>query len=430
MSARSEIEERVASGVASVVETTAFKEWLAIQKKVAPEDLIVINNSFIYRDRVSTKKNERYLSLNPTDASSVNLQSLGVVLPSEQKVDFKLITFKSKSLPETHDLKQSIEEQLKSVGSLVFVLIGAIDDYQITEVNIDHQLFTKLRFDPSINKFVSIEPAERIVTNRLDDPEQLWEWLEAEALRMGLIQNELPGNLEAPLSQAFVELQNSSYSLVRFPSGSSSASSESILGRIAQNLLSQVEDYERHLKDYENDTSQRAAFNDVLRISYNFSSDATKFIELIISVCDVKPIVLWCTMREHYELAEAFRALPWLRDDKKPSLGKYETTISRARNRAFHNLFPFERSLEVDVSGLSIRPRHLRFFPAYAGSRKRAEALGYEDKEIVDVLAEFTRAPETAVSLSFWKRNLDVMKSTIELINATQNTLWLLRQVV
>jgi hypothetical protein len=420
------IQERISAGVARIVESSAFREWFGKQKKVVVDDLVVINNSFIYRDRVKTNKNKSYLCLNPTDAASVDIQTLAVTEPAELKIDFKLVSHKA-GLPSARLLEDVISEELHCLGSLVFLLIGAIDDTQSSEVEIKHSVFSMLKFDPSATELVAIEGSVKIVTNRLDDPELLWEGVKAEALKVGLIETELPDDLEAPFAQSFSQLQAESFSVVHIPTESSDASVDSILGKIATNLQSQIDDYDASLNEYEKDPSKRAAFNDVLRISHNFASDATKLIELIISVCDIKPIVLWCTIAEHYQAADAFRSLPWARTEKKPSLAKYETMISRARNRAFHNLFPFERSLEVDVSGFSLRPRHLRFFPPYAGSRKKIEALDYEDKEIVDVLSEFTRAPETAVSLSFWRRNLNVMKATVDLINATQSALSLLR---
>ena len=68
------------------------------------------------------------------------------------------------------------------------------------------------------------------------------------------------------------------------------------------------------------------AFNEVLRLPYNFAGDAKTFIELIVSICDLKPVVLWGTIGSHFALSEAFRALPWMRSRNKASLKKYVDT--------------------------------------------------------------------------------------------------------
>ena len=46
-------------------------------------------------------------------------------------------------------------------------------------------------------------------------------------------------------------------------------------------------------------------------------------------------------------------------------------------------------------------------------TKKSGNQLTYQDKELVDVLMEFTRARERSLSLSFWQKNLDVMNATI-----------------
>ena len=47
---------------------------------------------------------------------------------------------------------------------------------------------------------------------------------------------------------------------------------------------------------------------------------------------------------------------------------------------------------------------------------------------MVEVLAELTRAPETAVPLDFWKRNGVVMKSFEDLLTSTEEFLWMLNK--
>jgi hypothetical protein len=149
---------------------------------------------------------------------------------------------------------------------------------------------------------------------------------------------------------------------------------------------------------------------------------------LIISICDLKPIVLWCTLHSHFLLSEAFKSLPWTRSKYKASLKGYIDTIGDARNNAFHKLFPFRRALDVNLPEGSLRGPTLRIFSEF--SRKSENELTYQDKELVGVLTEFTRVSTIKVSHGFWQKNLEVMKQTRELLRNTGNALRLLHRLL
>ncbi len=95
-----------------------------------------------------------------------------------------------------------------------------------------------------------------------------------------------------------------------------------------------------------------------------------------------------------------------------------------ARNSAFHNLFPFRKSLKVPLPDTALGTPELRIFAQH--TKKSENQLTYRDKELVDVLLEFTRARERRVSLSFWQKNLEVMDAMIRLFQRTNEFLKLL----
>ena len=116
-------------------------------------------------------------------------------------------------------------------------------------------------------------------------------------------------------------------------------------------------------------------YHEALRIAYNFSSDAVRLIHLLVCVADLKPIVLWATLAAHVKTAQAFDALPWLTTGKKPSLGSYQAVIANARNRAFHNFFAFNRTLDVEVDGVSLKATRLKLFRPYRPSKDATDAF-------------------------------------------------------
>ena len=173
--------------------------------------------------------------------------------------------------------------------------------------------------------------------------------------------------------------------------------------------------------------SGRDALTNILRISYNFAQDAVKLIQLIVHLCDIKPIVLWCTLTWHYELGKEIEHLPWSYfRNTKPTLSNYQDIVRTARNRAFHSLIPFHESIVVDLNGIDISAKTLHLFESY--TTKRSNPLDYQDRQIVELLAEFTRPREAVVPPSFWKQNLCVIEATRDLVRSTAECLVLLRK--
>jgi len=76
-------------------------------------------------------------------------------------------------------------------------------------------------------------------------------------------------------------------------------------------------------------------------------------------------------------------------------------------------LLPVETTLQVEVEGRSLGTVTQRLFPEYAP--RRAEPIEYDDKQLVELLADFTRVIEKIVSPQFWHRNLRVMERTVDL---------------
>lgn len=62
-------------------------------------------------------------------------------------------------------------------------------------------------------------------------------------------------------------------------------------------------------------------------------------------------------------------------------------------------------------------------------SLQDAIPLDYEDREIIEILAEFTRAPVTVVAENFWKQNAIVMDEFKKLLAETEKALWELNYI-
>lgn len=421
-----DIEMRIKHSVKALIATEAFRNWFKDQK-ASDGDLVILNNSFIYRKPIiKTSKNAQYLGLK-VKGGTVSASELFVVKPGDLKSDFKLFSAHSQNLPQLERLDKALEQDVQRIGSFAFVLIGELRDADCT-VALNHGSVKSLRYDPQApqsNVEHADDASKMVVVNQLTDPVAAWKDVE-EVLRQeagdGL------STLESAFAEAFEKLRDEArkHLIVPAPGARKPKDSVTLLSQFHLAASQQRQLYRKALSDYGKggggaDTHLREA----MRIAYNFADDAIKVLELLVSVADLKAVLLWCTIKEHFVVADAFRNLPWTKSRKKPSLERYKEIISGARNRAFHNLLALDRTVEANLEGLHVGARRLTLFPPH-GRRKGNVPFDYEDREMIQVLSELTRAPEAMVPLEFWKKNEVVMECFERLLVATEEALWIL----
>lgn len=374
-------------------------------------DVLLINNSFVFRDDVKTNKADAFLSLVVEDPAAE--PDIAIARGVRFNVDFKRMASASTNLPALDPLGTQIAPQLEQLGHLVFLLIGEVEDTEVIESPLNHGAFSIVVLDPTIREIAQVE-TNRIVVSRTDDENLIWNAVATQFATGGI---EIPIGLRDALGVALDHLQDQAVARVRIPQPGEGVAA-GITDAILEVLREQRDEYAVAVDACAGGgATSGSSLNDVLRIAYNFASDATGYLRLIVSVCDLKPIVLWGTIAEHYALSEAFHSLPWSRSKRKPSLKNYQQSIADARNSAFHNLFLFRKSLRVPLPEAALGAPELQIFSEH--TKKSGNQLTYKDKELVDVLMEFTRARERSLPTSFWQKNLDVMNATISLFERT-----------
>lgn len=422
-----EINKMIINAVKGLIATEAFRNWFHDQR-AADGDYVVINNSFIYRKPlIKTSKNSQYLCLKVKDGE-VDTSTVLVVKPGDLNADFKLFSGKSRNLPNHQNLTDAIKNEMERLGRLVFVLIGELQDIPAT-VSVNHRLVKKLEFDPANQNGPYLKDSNEgkiIVVNQLMDPESVWNSVKPELERE--VASDL-SSLEKAFADAFEKLQNEARQRLVLPEMGASKRGGSFIAHLKESVSKQRELYQQTLQQWSSgDSIADSHLREVMRIAYNFAEDALKVLQLLVSVADLKGVLLWCTIKEHFDVAEAFRNLPWTKSHRKPSLERYREIIAGARNHAFHNLLAFDRTIEADLKGVNVRARRLTLLPPYS-RRKSIVTFDYEDREMVELLGELTRAPEVAVPFNFWKKNAEVMESFEKLLDRTEDALWALNRV-
>lgn len=387
--------------------------------------LLVFNNSFVHREQIKeTRKSDLYLcaAIAPGSPATVNLSSPSVLQdPTVRRSDLVIVN----GPPATTPLLDAVKAQRARLGKLVLVLIGKLDKSVSAKVSVRHADFNELHYEPGMAQDYAVDVSSKTIRTRLLG--DLSGLSSAVAKKTGTAADEA---LCAALSAAMDALEHEAVVKVRSAVTSRKGLASSLLGELASNLKAQKTEYSAAVKRYA--ASQSADdYHDVLRIAYNFSTDALRVIHLLVCVADLKPVVLWGTIAAHLKVSRAFEALPWLATGKKPSLTAYRDIIGGARNRAFHNFFAFNRTLDVEVDGVSLKATHLKLFRPFKsglGGKDATDAFRYEDQDLVNVLVGFTRAPERLVELDFLRANERVITETEGLATATAEALFLLRR--
>lgn len=388
-------------------------------KPRSPEDkLVMVNNSFPFRAKQTfpTNKSDLYLAF-PASAYTVTPSDVEIISGKTTDKDYTVISRDDPKITNRSNLYTAVNEQLSSLGSLVLILVGEIDDSLPFEESVSNNVVSRAKLDPTISEHVRLN--EGCLTVRdISDPSSIWRELQ----EMLPHQNEEDReNLRRAVAQAIAGLQQKSYARLLIPDQFRKGR-KYFLDETAGALREQYEQYARELSALDGLQQEQPVPVDVLRIAYNFTDDALKLVRLLVSVSDLKPLVLWGTFVSQFRFAEALRNLPWSKQVTKPKLNNYRDQIAKARNRAFHRLLPFSKAFEVSVPDDSLQDVTLRIFSEYGGGTSH-NTLTFKDKPLVDVLMEFSRTSEEVVDRRFWTRNLDVMRYVIQMVEDTSTFL-------
>lgn len=393
-----------------------FLEW-ASGSSIEESDLAIINNSFVFRD-VATKKSEYYLALECMKDGQFKDQLFVVSGLGRINKDFKLLKSKNPNLPKLVSLSEAIASQISSIGHIVFALISSEERDLEVEEQFMQGPFSSIVWNPTQEELLTTDKETLIISNTTNE-DKLWSEL---TLIMEELNIDIPGKMKTDFGSVLDKLQSRAVARINLPS-SSDEITDSVTDAIVDLLKEHRDSYSKALEACDpDDPSNSIQFNEILRLSYNFAGDASTYLRLIVSICDLKPLILWLTIGEHYRLSEAFRQLPWARSKYKPSLKNYIDTVSDARNRRFHDAFPFQKALRLSLPPSAVQNPEIQFFSEYA-PRANLNEFTFRDKALVDILLKFTRARQRPVSSSFWNKNIAVMDSIIDLFEATSKAL-------
>jgi hypothetical protein len=172
---RNEIAAQIRVAVAAVAKQREFLKWLKDEK--VGEGLVLLNNSFIFRQKLKTIKSDLYLGIPTRTSSNLGLSNVVVTRGIVFNSDFKFVDLKGTKKLEVEEIDAAIDKQLSQLGSIVMVLIGEVLNNVVTRAPIGHSLFSELELNPSATATLAIRD-KTIQVKSISDEEEVWTELE------------------------------------------------------------------------------------------------------------------------------------------------------------------------------------------------------------------------------------------------------------
>jgi hypothetical protein len=419
-----EIEDKIRSSVNSVVNDIGEADDTIAGAVIGRNTTVhlVINGSFLYRDKTLVKTNQsakRLLARLTATGKRLSTESITIIEDEAIKGHYKML-----SMPDAARLTAldaSVAQELANSGDLLFTLLGTIKGMRARTEEVEGRNVRELRLVPSLTGANIQRSGEGAYSFRQILPiEELLQFIADDLIDKGTLsaedQRAIAASYDTMLDQVVTE--------VTVPSGQVRDRNETILGKIAVSLRAQAEEYRKALAGLSRDSDDPRALHEVLRIAYNFTADVLPLIALFVSICDLKPLIFWCTLGEQWALHQAFASLPWAALGRKGNLEDYKSIVSQARSHAFHHILPFDSTVEVDLSTLDVRAEKIRLFAPFG--QKEGRGIHLKDQKLAEVLSVFSRAKERPVSQGFWKANLSVIQAACRLADGVLSALILI----
>src|SRR5215472_16849127 len=142
---KNEIVDQIRAAVAAVTSQRQFTKWL--KEEEVGDGLVLLNNSFIFRQKLQTSKSDLYLAIPVRTGFQLGVSNVVVARGIAFHSDFKFVELKGMKKLEVQEISPAIEQQLKRLGSIVMVLISEVLDNVVTRAPIGHSLFSELELN-------------------------------------------------------------------------------------------------------------------------------------------------------------------------------------------------------------------------------------------------------------------------------------------
>lgn len=416
------IEERIRTALRAVLE--AMPDLAKQLDRHRKGDVILVNNSFLYRNKavVKTTKSPLYLAVCLGGDLRPDYSTVGIAEAKSFNTEVKVERINSTTCSTLTGLPTAVSHQLDDLGDLLFILLSQLEPTG-AKVSMQIKDFGVLRYDPHQTDPITITSANPpdIVTNQFADVDRLWSaFFEAYWTRKGVPPSDADARvtrIKTSLVSAAAKLHDSvHYSASLAIPGGRLNLRRTLLGQICCGIADNAHTYSDALRRAGTPPYAAEVRREMLRLAYNFATQVEDITALLISLCDLKPVLWWLTLDMHMRFARTVSEIPWSVESTKPSLARYRDSVAGARNRTFHALYAIDRPVTVDLAAVHLHPIQVTLFPRYP---IEAGELEYQDKELIAVLRRFHHTPEFPVSDRFLEHSAEIQCDLRGLLKAT-----------
>ena len=144
-------------------------ETKAVEREIS--DLLIIGNSFLYREGVKTNKNSKYLGFHRFPP--YNIDDIVVATGLTTTNDWKFISKKMKNYPVLDTIQNQINLELDNLGKLVYILIGQFGATKEIIKNFSLGVIKSISFDVHCDEGIKVLDSTLILDPKQSD-DVLW----------------------------------------------------------------------------------------------------------------------------------------------------------------------------------------------------------------------------------------------------------------
>lgn len=142
------VAQAINKAVGRVLASAPYREW-AVREPLRPGDLLVFNNSFLYREGITTKaKSDEYLG-RVADSKGQPQPPTVVISASRINARFKRIPARTVVQLGTVRLEDAIKAEISQLGTIIFALVALIGPDEPASVDFGFSDISVLRYEPS-----------------------------------------------------------------------------------------------------------------------------------------------------------------------------------------------------------------------------------------------------------------------------------------
>jgi hypothetical protein len=195
LSVETDLKRILTTAVSKVLDQSAFTDWLAGEDDF-DDGHIGINNSFIFREDLKTRKNAKFLCVPLKKGEKPSGQQVRLASNIRFNAKFTYVSPKDKNAA-FENIDTAVTSALHSFGKIPLILIGTIRDNVKVEAKVDHTLFARMILDPTQKELVTVKN-NVVFVREAQDEEAIWNALEEATKEAKIAEPPLPLDLQQP----------------------------------------------------------------------------------------------------------------------------------------------------------------------------------------------------------------------------------------